>query len=67
MCKGEYWKELGDLKKAIREAIKYCHNHGILKEYLKKHGRKVMSLLYAEWNNDRIKVTDTFSLLILAI
>ncbi|MCL2759800.1 MAG: Rpn family recombination-promoting nuclease/putative transposase, partial [Treponema sp.] len=41
-----------DLKKAIKEAIKYCHKHDILKEFLEIHGRRVLSMLYTEWNMD---------------
>ena len=45
-----FWKELGDLEKGIREAIKFCKSNGILEEFLKKHAREVLSMLYADWN-----------------
>jgi predicted transposase/invertase (TIGR01784 family) len=45
-----YWEEFGNLEKAIKETIKYCHRHGILKEYLEIHGSEVLSMLYTEWN-----------------
>jgi len=48
----EFDKIYKDLKKAIKEAIKYCHKHDILKEFLEIHGRRVLSMLYAEWNLD---------------
>jgi hypothetical protein len=45
-----YWDELGNLEKAVKEGIKYCHKHGILKEYLEIHASEVLSMLYTEWN-----------------
>jgi len=48
----ELTKIYKDLKKAIKEAIKYCHKHDILKEFLEIHGRRVLSMLYTEWNMD---------------
>ena len=43
-------KELGSRKKAIKEAVKYCQKHDILKEFLKLHGTEVLSMLYTEFN-----------------
>ena len=43
-------KETGDLRKAVEEAIEYCKEHGILKEYLEKYGKEVLKMLYAKWN-----------------
>jgi len=34
-------KELGSSKKALKEAVKYCQNHDILKEFLKLHATEV--------------------------
>jgi predicted transposase/invertase (TIGR01784 family) len=45
-------KELGSRKKAIREAVKYCQKHDILKEFLKTHASEVLSMLMTEWNWD---------------
>jgi hypothetical protein len=45
-------KELGSMKKAIKEAVKYCQKHDILKEFLKLHASEVLSMLYTEWNMD---------------
>ena len=42
--------EMGDIKKGLKAAIKYCRRHGILKEFLEKNAREVLSMLYAEWN-----------------
>jgi len=38
-----------------REAIKYCHQHDILKEYLEFYGSEVLSMLYTEFNIDEAK------------
>jgi len=45
-------KELGSRKKAIKEAVKYCRKHDILKEFLKTHAAEVLSMLMTEWNWD---------------
>jgi hypothetical protein len=47
-----YWEELGNLEDAIKETVKYCHKHGILKEYLENYGSEVLGMLYTEWNLD---------------
>ena len=48
----EFLKEQGDLEKAIKKAVKYCFGHGILKEYLEKHGSEVQNMLLTEWNTE---------------
>jgi len=48
----EYWKEYGDLLRGIKEAVKYCKKHGILKEYLEEHETEVINMLFGEWNMD---------------
>ena len=45
-------KELGSREEAIKEAVKYCEKHGILREFLKLHAGEVLSMLYREWNWD---------------
>jgi len=35
------------LDKAARSAIKYCIKNNILKDFLKKHGSEVLSMLYS--------------------
>jgi len=47
-----FWNELGDLEKGIRKAIKYCHKHDILKEYLEIHGSEVLNMILTEWNTE---------------
>ncbi|MCL2706009.1 MAG: Rpn family recombination-promoting nuclease/putative transposase, partial [Spirochaetaceae bacterium] len=38
----EYREKMNNLEEGIKEAIKYCHKHGILKEYLEKYGSEVL-------------------------
>ena len=45
-------KELGNREKAVKEAVKYCEKHDILKEFLKQHGTEVLSMLYTEFKLD---------------
>ena len=35
---------------ALKDAIEYCVQHGILCEFLEKHGSEVRNMLYTEWN-----------------
>jgi len=48
----EFKDKYDDLLKAIKEALKYCMEHDILKEYLEKHETEVINMLYTEWNWD---------------
>jgi hypothetical protein len=43
-------KELGSREEAVKEAVKYCQKHGILKEFLKLHAAEVLGMLFTEWN-----------------
>lgn len=46
-------KEKGvSLEAAIEEAVRYCEEHGILAEFLRKNGSEVVNMLYAEFNLD---------------
>ena len=47
-----FWKELGDLEEGTKKAIKYCHKHDILKEYLEIHGSEVLNMILTEWNTE---------------
>jgi hypothetical protein len=47
----EYKKKHGDLKTAMREAIEYCLDHDILKEFIEQNASEVMNML-TEWNMD---------------
>jgi len=44
--------ELGDKEEAIKAAIKYCEEHDILKEFVRKHAAEVLGMLYTEFNLD---------------
>ena len=37
-------------------AIKYCREHGILREFLEEHSREVYNMLITEWNTEEAKV-----------
>jgi predicted transposase/invertase (TIGR01784 family) len=45
-------KELGSREEAVKEAVKYCRKHGILREFLKLHASEVLGMLFTEWNLD---------------
>ena len=40
---------------AVKKAIEYCINHGILKEFLETHSSEVFNMLLTEWNWDDAK------------
>lgn len=42
-------QELGE---AIRDAIMFCVQNDIMKEFLQEHGSEVSNMLYDEWNMD---------------
>ena len=44
--------KLGDREKAIKEAVKYCEKHDILREFLKLHASEVLGMLFTEFNLD---------------
>ncbi|MCL2442379.1 MAG: hypothetical protein FWD13_02815 [Treponema sp.] len=45
------------LEESIELAVKYCVSNNILRDYLKKHGSEVYSMLYGEYNiEDEIEV-----------
>jgi predicted transposase/invertase (TIGR01784 family) len=47
-----FMNELDDKEEALKEAIKYCEKHGILREFLKENASEVLSMLFAEFNLD---------------
>jgi predicted transposase/invertase (TIGR01784 family) len=51
----EFERELGDKAEAMKAAIKYCTEHDILKEFLKKHSTEVTNMLITEWSLDEAK------------
>jgi predicted transposase/invertase (TIGR01784 family) len=40
------------LEKSVKDAIKYCIEHNILKEYLEKRGLEVINMLYYEYDQE---------------
>jgi len=48
----ELEKEYGDREKGLKQAVIYCRDNDILKEFLEKHGTEVLSMLFAEWNQE---------------
>ena len=48
----EYEQETGNLEAALKNAIEYCCQHDIIKEFLEKHSQEVMSMLMTEFNLD---------------
>jgi len=48
----EYQNKGLKLEKAIHNAIEYCIENNILKNYLKKHGSEVFNMISSEWNWD---------------
>jgi len=48
----EFLDKNDNLLKAIRDAVKYCQEHDILKEYLEKHETEVINMLFYEYNQE---------------
>jgi predicted transposase YdaD len=46
----EFEKTIPEQKSAITEAVKYCIEHDILKEFLELHSSEVINMLLEEWN-----------------
>jgi hypothetical protein len=46
----EYKAETGDNERAVRMAVKYCLERGILKEFLETHTSEVRNMLLTEWS-----------------
>jgi predicted transposase/invertase (TIGR01784 family) len=51
----DYQKEGLSLREAIKKAVPYCRKHDIMKEFLEKHAKEIMSMLTTEWNWDTAK------------
>jgi hypothetical protein len=50
----EYEKSM-PLEAAMREAIKYCIENGVLKTFLETHSSEVFNMLITEWNTEEAK------------
>jgi hypothetical protein len=48
----EYEKEGMGKTEAMKKAVQYCHENDILREFLEKNGKEVISMLMTEWNMD---------------
>jgi len=48
-------KEIGDKTEAMKQAVRYCRDHDILKEFLEQNGTEVMNMLINEWNIEDAK------------
>ena len=48
----EFERQGMEREEAIKEAIRYCCNQDILKEFLEQHAAEVMNMLLTEWNWD---------------
>jgi len=47
-----FCQETGDLEKAIKESIKYCQKHDILRSFLETHGSEILNMILTEWNTE---------------
>jgi predicted transposase/invertase (TIGR01784 family) len=48
----EYQKNGFTLEKSFKDAIEYCIENNILKEYLEAHGAEAYNMIFSEWNWD---------------
>jgi uncharacterized protein YerC len=51
----EFRKMYNDYTVAAREAVNYCIGHGVLSDFFKEHGGKIMSILHAEFDLEAAK------------
>jgi predicted transposase/invertase (TIGR01784 family) len=51
----EFEKGTKDITEAVKEAVRYCRDHDILKEFLKQNSTEVMNMLLTEWNIEDAK------------
>jgi hypothetical protein len=50
-----FLNEYDNKEEAIKEAVKYCQKHAILKEFLDIHASEVLNMLLSEWNIEDAK------------
>jgi predicted transposase/invertase (TIGR01784 family) len=48
----EFEREYRDRAEAMKQAVRYCRENDILKEFLERNGMEVMNMLFTEWNWD---------------
>jgi hypothetical protein len=51
----ELQKTYEDYSQAVKETVNYCIENGILTEFLKEHGGRIVSILFAEYNEETAK------------
>jgi len=50
-----FQEEGNNLEEAIKKAVKYCLNHGILKQFLETYDSEVLNMLLTDWNLEDAK------------
>ena len=53
----EFEEVSGDRNEAVAQAVRYCRENGILRDFLEKHGTEVINMLLTEWNWDEALAT----------
>ena len=48
----EFEKEYSNKSEAMKQAVRYCRDHDILRGFLNQNGTEVMNMLMTEWNWD---------------
>jgi hypothetical protein len=48
----EYRKSISDKEQAFTEAMKYCVENNILRQFLESHSSEVINMLITEWNTE---------------
>jgi hypothetical protein len=51
----EFQKTYEDYSQAVKETVNYCIENGILAKFLKEHGGRIVSILFAEYNEETAK------------
>ncbi|MCL2212136.1 MAG: hypothetical protein FWB95_09470 [Treponema sp.] len=54
MAKIKEFSEYLSLDEAVRSAVKYCIEHNVLREFLKKHASEVLNMLFDELTIEEI-------------
>jgi predicted transposase YdaD len=49
----EFEAQTSNLDQALKEAVNWCIEHGILPDFLKANGSEVVNMLLTEWNMDK--------------
>jgi len=53
----EFEEVSGDRNEAVTQAVRYCRENDILRDFLEKHGTEVINMLLTEWNWDEALAT----------